>query len=130
MLATSADGPLAPEVVWERYAQPALWSSWAPQIRGVEAPDRLAAGATGRVHALLGVTADFVVDTWDEARREWAWTARTRLPFGLPGPTLLLVHGVEASGGGTRAWLQIHGSAPVVASYVGPARLALHRLVH
>jgi hypothetical protein len=129
MLRTSARGPLAPDLVWERYAQPALWPSWAPQIRDVDAPDRLAAGADGRVHALLGVTADFVVDTWDDAAREWSWTARTRLPAGLPGPTLYLVHGVEASGTGSRAWLRIRGAAPVVASYVGPARLALHRLV-
>ena len=129
ILGTSARGPLPPDEVWERYARPDLWSSWAPQIRGVDAPDRLARGATGRVYALFGVRADFVVDTWDDVAREWSWTARIRLPLGAPGPTLRLEHGVQTDGSGSRAWLRVAGRAPVVAAYVGPARLALERLV-
>src|SRR3712207_7069261 len=29
-------GPIGPDEVWERYAVPARWSQWAPQIRSEE----------------------------------------------------------------------------------------------
>jgi hypothetical protein len=130
MLGTSASGPVPPDEVWERYAQPEVWSSWAPQIRSVDAPERLSQGASGRVHGLLGVTAEFVVDTWDAEALEWSWTVSGHLPLGVPGPVLHLVHGVEPSGAGSRAWILVRGAPPWVAAYLGPARLALHRLVH
>ena len=128
-LGTSATGPVPPDEVWERYARPALWPTWAPQIRSVDAPHRLATGSEGRVHGVLGLEADFVVHSWDDAAREWSWTATTRLPFGTRGPTLYLAHGVLATGTGSRAWVELRG-APWVAPYVAPAKLALYRLVH
>lgn len=134
---TAVRGPRQPEEVWDRYAHPDLWSSWAPQIRDVEVDaDRLAAGVTGRVLGWCGVTADFVVDSWDDERRTWSWTVRPRLalPRGVPLsgrlPTVVLRHGVGRTDEGSVAWLVLHGPAPVLAGYFLPARLALHRLTH
>jgi hypothetical protein len=132
-LGVSATGPLAPEEVWERYARPAEWQTWAPQIRGVDiGVDRLAGGETGRVHGPLGLTVDVTIDSWDDDARVWSWTVRPRTPFGagLPLTRMTLAHGVEAEGAGSRTWLRVTGFAPVVATYLPVARLALHRLVH
>src|SRR3978361_1221103 len=87
-----ARGPADPATAWERYVDPALWSSWAPQIQGGTAStERLAAGPTGTVHAGLlarpTLPVDFEVLTVDEARREWEWRAHV-------GPiSLRLEHG-------------------------------------
>jgi len=35
-LTLHATGPLPPAEVWERYAVPARWPEWSPQITGVE----------------------------------------------------------------------------------------------
>jgi len=132
-LALSASGPLSPDVVWERYARPALWSTWAPQISRVEvATQRLAGGETGRVFGPLGFGVDFRVDAWDEAERVWSWTVRPRPPAwpSAPSPRLNLRHGVEPEGDGTRTWLLVSGFAPYVLAYLPVARLALRRLVH
>src|SRR3978361_997353 len=88
-----ARGPADPATAWERYVDPALWSSWAPQIQGVTAStERLVAGTTGTVHAGLlarpTLPVDFEVLTVDESRREWEWRAHV-------GPvSLRLEHGV------------------------------------
>jgi hypothetical protein len=131
-LGVSASGPLAPEEVWERYARPALWQTWAPQIRHVDVGvERLAGGETGRVHGPLGLAVDFTVDAWDDDAREWSWSVRPRPPVvgGLPAPRLRLVHGVVAEGSGSRTWLRVTGFAPIVAAYLPVAGLALRRLV-
>lgn len=132
-LGASASGPLSADEVWERYARPSLWSTWAPQIRRVEVDaDRLSGGERGQVHGPLGLSVDFVVDVWDDDARRWTWTVTPRLPRprGVPVPTLRLEHGVEAAGEGSRTWLRVSGPALVVVPYLAPARLALHRLVH
>jgi hypothetical protein len=94
ILTLHATGPIGPDEVWERYAVPARWSQWAPQITGVEVPvARLVAGVRGRVRAPLGVTLPFVVDTVDEAARGCtcctgsprARTAAARRGCGSPG---------------------------------------------
>ena len=130
MLGTSVTGPRSPDEVWERYARPALWSSWAPQITRVEADDRMGPDSTGRVHGLLGITADFEVISWDDAERTWTWRVHGRLPLGAPGPTLDLFHTVEPAGEGSKATLAVRGALPWVAAYLPAARLALYRLVH
>ena len=120
-----ARGPVAAEEAWERYARPARWPEWSPQITGVTgAPERLAGGVTGRVRGRFGVVADFVVDSWDERARTWSWTVRG-------GPvTVRLEHGVAARGSGCETWLRVHGRLPLVIGYVPLAQFALHRLVH
>jgi hypothetical protein len=120
----SASGALDPEVAWERYASPSAWPSWAPQIRRVEcAQDRLTPGLTGRVHGLIGVTADFEVLSVDEMLRTWSWRVRS-------GPvTLTLHHAVLAVDDGTQATLEIDGPALVVLPYAPIAEVALRRLV-
>jgi hypothetical protein len=125
VLTLHATGPEAPAEVWERYAVPARWPEWAPQITGVELPvTRLAAGVTGRVRGPVGVTLPFVVDAVDETARQWAWTVSL-------GPVRLhLLHWVaEGPDGGSTTGLRMDGPAPLVVGYAPLARLAIGRLV-
>ena len=120
-----ASGPERPAEVWERYAVPARWSEWAPQISGVDVPvDRLDAGVRGRVRLPVGLAVPFVVDTVDEAARRWSWTVEV-------GPLRLhLLHWVaDGPDGGSTTGLRISGPAPAVLPYAPLARLAIGRLV-
>jgi hypothetical protein len=124
-LTLHATGPEAPAEVWERYAVPARWREWAPQITGVDLPTgRLAAGARGRVLGPLGLALPFVVDSVDEATRRWSWTVSV-------GPVRLrLLHWVaEGPDGGSTTGLRMDGPAPLVVGYAPLARLAIGRLV-
>jgi len=120
----SATGALHPHAVWDRYATPSEWPSWAPQIRSVECSrDRLAPGVTGRVHGLFGVTTEFEVLSVDEMLRTWSWRVRS-------GPaTLTLHHAVLEVAEGTQTTLEIEGPAVVVLPYAPVAQVALRRLV-
>ena len=127
-LTLSAHGSAPASLAWERYADPALWSTWAPQIQRVETDmDRLRPGGTGEVragllaHPTLGLP--FTVLHVDESAREWSW--RVRL-----GPVALhLEHGVTPHLRGASTWLRVHGPLPVVLGYAPVARMALSRLV-
>ena len=124
-LTLHATGPEAPAEVWERYAVPARWPEWAPQITGVELPvARLAAGVRGRVRGPLGVTLPFVVETVDETARRWSWMVSF-------GPVRLhLLHWVsEGPDGGSTTGLRVTGPAPLVVGYAPLAHLAIGRLV-
>jgi hypothetical protein len=118
-------GPLDPAAVWERYAVPAHWPDWLPQIERVElSTPRLAPGATGRLHAPMGISIPFTVDDVDDAARRWSWhirigLLRIRLEQWLD----------EGPDGGTTAGMRVSGPGPLVAGYVGQARAALERLV-
>jgi hypothetical protein len=120
-----ATGPLDPEAAWERYAVPARWPEWSPQISRVEmSAPRLAAGATGKVYAPLGVSLPFVVDSVDEPARRWSWTVKLGLV------KIRLEHWVTGGpDGGTTTGMRAHGPGPLVAVYAAPARVALGRLV-
>ena len=125
VLTLHATGPVPPAEVWERYAVPARWPEWAPQITGVELPvARLTAGVRGRVRGPLGVRLPFVVETVDEAARQWSWTVSA-------GPVRLgLLHWVQpAPDGGATTGLRITGPGPVVVGYAPAALLAIRRLV-
>ena len=102
----SATGALHPHAVWERYATPSVWPSWAPQIRRVEcAQDRL---------EVLAV---------DDALRTWSWRVRS-------GPArLTLHHAVLEVAEGTQTTIEIEGPALVVLPYAPVAQVALRRLV-
>jgi hypothetical protein len=131
-LTLHAHGVATVTVAWERYADPALWATWAAQIQRVDTTmSRLVVGGTGTVRAglvsrpTLGVP--FEVLEVDESKREWAW----RVTF---GPLhLRLEHGVaEPLPGhpeGSSTWLRIHGPLPVILAYAPVARHALGRLV-
>ncbi|GGM12559.1 SRPBCC family protein [Nakamurella endophytica] len=136
-LRLTATGRATPDVAWERYARPALWPTWSPQIVSVDYPAaRLVAGTSGTVHGWFGLRLSFTVDEVDVAARTWAWTVRA--PLGI---TLRLHHGVSArpapsrSGGtgagapGSRTELESDGFAPVVLAYAPLAQIALQRLV-
>lgn len=128
-LTTHVTGPASVDLAWERYADPARWRTWAPQIRSVEidgtsGPTRIASGATGTVHALLGVSVRFEITEVDEGARRWSWTVHP------PVITMHLEHTLEPwRATGSRTGLVIDGPAPVVLSYAPLARLALHRLL-
>jgi hypothetical protein len=118
-------GSLEPAAVWERYAVPAHWPDWLPQIDRVElSTPRLAAGATGRMHAPMGIAIPFAVDGVDDDARRWSWSIRV-------GPLRIrLEQWVDAGpGGGTTAGMRVSGPGPLVAAYAGQAKAALERLV-
>jgi len=127
-LTLHAHGVAAVALAWERYADPALWATWAPQIQRVQTDmERLVAGGSGTVHAgllawpTLGVP--FRVLEVDETAMEWSWQARI-------GPVRLrLEHGVTGHLTGSSTWLRVHGPLPVVLGYAPVARRALNRLV-
>jgi hypothetical protein len=123
-LTLRAGGAAEAAEVWERYAVPRRWSTWAPQIQRVEtSATRIAAGASGKVIGPLGAHIRFVIDDVDEAARSWSWRV-------LVGPvTLYLVHAVSIEGPGSATTLRIRGPLPIVAGYAPVAQLALNRLV-
>jgi Polyketide cyclase / dehydrase and lipid transport len=124
-LTLHATGPIAPAEAWDRYLHPGRWSSWAPQILGVETDtERIAQGVTGRVRGPLGVTVPFVVDEVDDASRRWRWTVQV-------GPARMsLLHWVTSGpDGGTTTGLRVRGPLPLAAGYAPAALVALHGLV-
>ena len=131
-------GPADPAAAWERYADPALWPTWSPQIRAVEATSpRLAAGMRGTVLGWGGLELPFVVDAVDEGARTWAWTVRPARALHAPLPAALAVraalrlrHAVgPGDGGGALTTLEVTGAAPLVLAYAPAAAWALRRLV-
>ena len=124
-LTLHATGPVDPAEAWERYAVPARWPEWAPQITGVDlSADRLVAGVAGRVRGPVGLAVPFRVEEVDEAARRWLW----RVQVGPVG--LRLLHWVQpAPDGGATTGLRITGPAPVVLGYAPLALWAIRRLV-
>jgi hypothetical protein len=118
-------GPASVALAWERYADPALWSTWAPQIRRVtwRGGERLAPGLTGVVHAIAGVNVPFEVTAVDAAAHDWSWIVR---PLGV---TLRMRHTLGLEGRHTRAGLEIEGPLLVVLGYSPVAQFALRRLL-
>lgn len=121
-----ASGSAPAGAVWERYMDPDRWSSWAPQIQGVEYPAyRVTAQTAGRVHGPLGTRIDFEVTSVDEAGWTWSWNAW--LKYRAVG--LQLTHGVSSRPQGSRTWLTVVGSPAFVVPYAPVAKLALMQLV-
>lgn len=126
-LTLRATGRATTDVVWGRYADTRLWSTWSPQIRSVvldAGTHDLRAGLTGRVVGPFGVGVRFEVVSIHEATMTWVWRVHA-------GPvTLLMHHAVLADPAGSTTTLTIEGAAPVAVAYSPLARLALQRLVH
>ena len=119
-------GPAKPSVVWERYMDTALWSTWAPQIRAVESSTpRLEVGTHGTVFGPLAVRVSFEVLAVDEATRTWSWHAWV----GARSIGMHLDHGVVDSVRGSETSLTVDALAPFVLGYAPVAKLALGRLV-
>ena len=124
-LRASGTAPVA--VAWERYADPARWSSWSPQIRDVvTSAVRIAPGAHGAVIGPLGLRVPFEVLGVDEFTRHWSWRVRM-------GPVAVaLDHAVWSEHGRTLTSLDLSGpprAVPLLLAYAPIARLALRRLV-
>ena len=113
-------------LVWQRYSQPELWTTWAPQIRRVDcSADSLAVGVTGTVFGVVpNLGAQFEVVELDPESHRWAWDV-------VAGPVRMhLDHASEARiGGGTSTTLLVDGPAAAVLTYAPIARISLESLV-
>ncbi len=119
-----AVGAASVESGWLRYVRTAAWSTWAPQIRAVEAEAELRMGMRGLVMPVMGPGVGFVVEAVDHRARTWRWRVRVG-PVGMR-----LWHTVRAGTPiGTEAEVRIDGTAPVVIACAPLARRALRRLV-
>jgi hypothetical protein len=116
-------GAVRPVLAWQRYADLDAWSTWAPQIVGVDADGAtLTVGRHGTVRVVGGLRVPFVVTAVDPHAMTWSWIASL-------GPVrLTLHHDVRPDPRGTRAGLTLEGSALVIAGYAPLARFALIRL--
>lgn len=124
MLELSATGSCPAPAAWERYVRPTLWSSWSPQIRGVDCDDAMIApGTTGTVRGPLVVRVPFEIEAVDHDGRRWAWRV------GVGAISVRMEHGVDEVGDGSRGWVRIHLPSVVAMAYAPLARLALRRLV-
>ena len=126
-ISLSAHGGASPATAWERYADPRLWSTWAPHLAGVDlepgSGPRLVAGLRGRVAPVVGPRLPFEVLSVDHHAMTWSW----RVHLGPVG--LHLVHDVRPRGAGSASGLVMRGPLAVVAPYAPLARWALARLV-
>jgi uncharacterized protein YndB with AHSA1/START domain len=125
-----ARGDASPDTVWDRYAEPAQWPRWSPQIRRVDvdgAREGLMPGMTGRVFSYGPLPVRFTVTAVHQEARTWSWAVDL-------GPLHLeLDHSVapadRADGRGSVAALTLRGPWPVLVAYAPLAQLALGRLV-
>ena len=119
----TARGGAAPELAWERYARIALWPTWSPQIRRVEADgERIAVGVRGTVRVPGGLEVPFTVTALDPSSRAWSWVVRL-------GPVAMtLHHEVHPDGNGSGTSLLMEGPGPVLLAYSAVAWVALRRL--
>jgi hypothetical protein len=110
-----------PERVWELLAQPRLWSSWAPHLRGscgLGSPE-VEAGARGTV-TLLGALPVPVVISAKRPGRSWTWRV---------GP-VEINHRVEAQAPGSRIAIDLSAPAalePLLRVSYGPVVALLVR---
>lgn len=124
MLELSATGDRPFAEVWESYVHPALWPTWAPQIRSVRCDDDVITSASrGVVHGPVLLRVPFTVESVDHGEHRWAW----RVGVGPLG--VRMEHGVEETSDGVRAWARIHLPAALALPYAPVAHLALRRLV-
>ena len=113
-----ATGTASRDAMWEAYADPSRWPTWAPQIRSVEPHERIREGLEGRVIG-LGARVRFRVLSVERDAGRWSWEVRS-------GPVRLRIdHQVDDGS----ASITIEGPAPAVLAYAPVARLALSRLV-
>lgn len=117
----SATGAASSDDVWRRYVTPALWPTWAPQLRRVTCSDTIIRrGSTGTAHGPAIVRVPFDILSVDDVERTWSW--RVGRPFGIT-----MAHGVDDhEQGGATAWVEI---PLALFAYAPIAHLALRRLV-
>lgn len=108
MLTYRARSAAPPQAVWPLMARPALWSTWAPHLRGAWGlgDPEVEPGAAGaaRLLGLVPVPARILAK---DHGRSWTWRV---------GPATL-VHRVEpAAGGGSLVAVDITAAPPVEAA--------------
>jgi hypothetical protein len=112
-----------PRLAWPYLARPALWSAWAPHLRGAWGlgDPEVEAGARGAAR-LLGVIPVPARVVAKEDERSWTWRV---------GPATM-VHRVEPAADGARSVVAVDLSAPApieaaLAATYGPVIQALVR---
>ena len=126
-ISISATGRAPASRVWERYAKPALWSSWSPQIARVECADEVIRSVPGRGAHERGISVPFDVTAVDYDAMTWSSEASTCLPLGVRPAAA-----APGEGHGRRhldRTSTLSGCLPIVIGYLPPAKLALARLV-
>jgi len=125
-LTLRAAGTADLDLVWRRYSEPDLWTTWAPQIRRVEcSAPTLAVGVTGTLFGVVpNLGARFEVVDFCAGEHRWAWDV-------VAGPVRMhLDHRAEARiGGGTSTTLIVDGPVAAVLTYAPVARISLEGLV-
>ena len=108
MLSYSAETTGTPERAWELMARPALWSRWAPHLRGAWGlgEPEVRTGATGAARLLGVVPVPARILSKDDGRR-WVWRV---------GPAVLIHRVDPRSGGGATVGTDITAPAPVEAA--------------
>ena len=114
MRTCSADTTGSPARAWALMARPALWSQWAPHLRGARGlgSPEVRAGAHGAVRLLGAVPIPATILSVDDGR---AWTWRV-------GP-MTLDHRVEPRAGGATVAIDLSAPGPletVLAATYGP----------
>ncbi len=66
----SIDAPAA--LLWELVTRTRDWAEWGPTVTAVEGPEKIVAGAVGRLRTPVGLWLDFEITDVDEGRF-WAW---------------------------------------------------------
>jgi hypothetical protein len=118
-LRIQAKGSATKASMWDAYADPERWHTWAPHLTEVRADGPLRPGLEGEVRGWLGASARFQVTEVDEQGGRWTWEVRS-------GPIHLVIEHEVDDG---RTAVVLHGPFPVAAAYAPLARRALERLV-
>lgn len=117
-------GEASADVVWQRYTTPALWSRWAPQIRGAAFDtENITPGQQGTVRAWPAGSVEVRIVDVDHAQMRWTWEVTSVHPVRME-------HGVDPlPDGGSVAWMRADLPGPLGVLYSPIAGLALRRLV-
>jgi hypothetical protein len=107
VLSYEADTTGTPERAWALMARPALWSRWAPHLRGAWGlgEPEIRPGAVGAARLLGVVPVPAKILSRDDGR-SWTWRV---------GPATL-VHRVEPKPGGATVAVDITAAKPVEAA--------------
>lgn len=118
-----ATGPRTVDQVWLAYACPDRWPQWAPQIRRVSGfEEHLRVGSVGTVLGPAGLSVRGEILSVEADARRWSWRV-SRGPF-----RVVMEHGVDPHGTGSRAWVRIAAPRVLVRAYRPVAGAALRRL--
>ena len=95
-----------PQAVFSRWADPATWAEWDPEVAWATCSSPVELGARGRLKPASGPASSFTVSAF-EADRVFTYTAK------LPGAKLVFEHHVAATEDGIEVAVQIRLDGPM-----------------